>query len=461
MDSTSRSPLFSHFSETLSGLPTIRAYGQQHPFILTNADRMDNNNRFYFLIAASQRWLGTRMELMGGLIIFSTAVIASTSASSIPSGLVGLSLSYAMQVTQQMSLFLRQSVETENYMNSVERARFYTNGIAHEAASSVPDADSAPEVSGSSWPCSGKIEFEGASMRYREGLKLVMDRVSFSIAGGERVGIVGRTGAGQCMRRHGLAHRPACLVFFLFSAACRASCLIAHHSLLLLLVHSAAYPAGKSSLMVALFRIVEAAGGSIKIDGQDISALGLNALRSKLAIIPQDPVLYSGTVRSNLDPFDQYTDAQLWDVLEKSYLKATIAALDLKLQAPISEGGENMSVGERCQLCLARAMLRNAKVLIMDEATASVDMQTDAFIQNSLRKHFNCTLLTIAHRLNTICDYDRVLVLSFGRVQEYDSPANLLRDPNSAFSSMVNETGEVNAALLRNIAFKVRHSAHA
>ena len=213
--------------------------------------------------------------------------------------------------------------------------------------------------------------------------------------------------------------------------------------------------------MVALFRIVEAAGGSIKIDGQDISALGLNALRSKLAIIPQDPVLYSGTVRSNLDPFDQYTDAQLWDVLEKSYLKATIAALDLKLQAPISEGGENMSVGERCQLCLARAMLRNAKVLIMDEATASVDMQTDAFIQNSLRKHFNCTLLTIAHRLNTICDYDRVLVLSFGRVQEYDSPANLLRDPNSAFSSMVNETGEVNAALLRNIAFKVRHDAHA
>jgi hypothetical protein len=213
MDSTSRSPLFSHFSETLTGLPTIRAYGQQHPFIYTNADRMDNNNRFYFLVAASQRWLGTRMEMLGGLIIFATGVIATLSASSIPSGLVGLSLSYAMQVTQQMSLFLRQSVETENYMNSVERARFYTNGIAHEAASTVPDADSAPEVSGSSWPCSGKIEFEGASMRYREGLKLVMDRVSFSIAGGERVGIVGRTGAGQRMGRlgTGLHVASACL----------------------------------------------------------------------------------------------------------------------------------------------------------------------------------------------------------------------------------------------------------
>jgi len=212
---------------------------------------------------------------------------------------------------------------------------------------------------------------------------------------------------------------------------------------------------GKSSLMVALFRIVEAAGGAILIDGQDISELGLNALRSQLAIIPQDPVLYSGTVRSNLDPFDQYSDADLWSVLEKSYLKDTIAALDLTLLAPVSENGENFSVGQRCQLCLARAMLRNARVLIMDEATASVDMQTDAFIQNSLRKHFNCTLLTIAHRLNTICHYDRVLVLSFGRVQEYDSPANLLRDPNSALSSMVNETGEINAALLRNIAFKV------
>ena len=203
MDSTSRSPLFSHFSETLTGLPTIRAYGQQQPFIYTNADRMDNNNRFYFLVAASQRWLGTRMEMLGGLIIFATGVIATLSASSIPSGLVGLSLSYAMQVTQQMSLFLRQSVETENYMNSVERARFYTHGIAHEAAASVPEADSAPEVSGPSpWPSSGKIEFEGASMRYREGLKLVMERVSFSIAGGERVGIVGRTGAGQ-YRGHG------------------------------------------------------------------------------------------------------------------------------------------------------------------------------------------------------------------------------------------------------------------
>ena len=206
-------------------------------------------------------------------------------------------------------------------------------------------------------------------------------------------------------------------------------------------------------MMVALFRVVEASGGSIIIDGIDISTLGLDLLRSKLAIIPQDSVLFSGTIRSNLDPFDQYSDAELWNVLDKAYLKDTISALELKLLDPVADGGENFSVGQRCQICLARAMLRNARVLIMDEATASVDLETDAYIQTSLRKSFNCTLLTIAHRLNTIIDYDKVLVLSFGLIEEYDTPANLLRNPHSQLSAMVNETGEVNANLLRNIAF--------
>jgi ABC-type multidrug transport system fused ATPase/permease subunit len=196
-DSTSRSPLFAHFSETLSGLPTIRAYGQDGPFVLTNEDRMDTNNRFYFLISASQRWLGTRLESLGACILCITAIIATSSAGSLAPGMAGLSLSYAMQVTNWFSFMLRQSVESENYMNSCERAKHYTDGIVHEAVTNT-DADNAPSVaSGSGWPSRGDIRFTNTSMRYREGLKLVLDDVSFFIQGGTRVGIVGRTGAGQ------------------------------------------------------------------------------------------------------------------------------------------------------------------------------------------------------------------------------------------------------------------------
>jgi ATP-binding cassette subfamily C (CFTR/MRP) protein 1 len=206
MDSTSRSPLFAHFSETLTGLPTIRAYGQQLPFIATNAARMDENNRFYFLIAASQRWLGTRLETLGGLIIFCTAIIAASNSSSIGAGLAGLSLSYSMQVTNMLSFFLRQSVESENYMNSVERSKFYTEQIAREAPPILP-IDSKPELAHDVWPSKGHIRFENVSLRYREGLKLVLQDVNIDIRGGQRIGIVGRTGAGELRRMTRTAHR--------------------------------------------------------------------------------------------------------------------------------------------------------------------------------------------------------------------------------------------------------------
>jgi ATP-binding cassette subfamily C (CFTR/MRP) protein 1 len=257
------------------------------------------------------------------------------------------------------------------------------------------------------WPSAGAIAIRDLRMRYREGLPLVLDGVSLDIRGGEKVGVVGRTGA------------------------------------------------GKSSLMVGLFRLVEAAGGSIAIDGIDISTIGLADLRERLAIIPQDPVLYSGTVRSNLDPFGLYTDAQIWHALERAYLHKAVESLENRLDAPVSENGENLSVGQRCQICLARALLRHAKILILDEATASIDMETDKQIQDTIRADFaDCTILTIAHRLNTIVDYDRVLVLDAGKIREYDTPANLLRDPNSAFAAMCAETGAQNCENLRAIAFE-------
>ena len=212
--------------------------------------------------------------------------------------------------------------------------------------------------------------------------------------------------------------------------------------------------------MTALFRLVEPCGGHIAIDGVNISDIGLTTLRQSLAIIPQDAVLFSGTIRTNLDPFAAHSDAELWQVLESSRLKAAVSKLEMKLEAPVNEGGENFSQGERCQLAMARAMLKGAKVLVMDEATASIDLDTDAQIQGSLRESFHCTILTIAHRLITIADYDKVLVLDQGRVVEFDSPANLLRKESGAFKALVDETGETNAALLHQMAEDAEKGTH-
>ena len=205
---------------------------------------------------------------------------------------------------------------------------------------------------------------------------------------------------------------------------------------------------------------MEPSSGHIAIDGVNINDIGLTTLRQSLAIIPQDAVLFSGTIRSNLDPFGNHSDEQLWRVLERSHLKTAVSRLDMKLEAPVNEGGENFSQGERSQLCLARAMLKEAKVLVMDEATASIDLETDALIQQSLRDEFSCTILTIAHRLITIVDYDKVLVLDAGKVVEFDTPASLLRKEGGAFRALVAETGETNAALLHQMADDAEKGTH-
>merc|ERR1711976_373721 len=289
-----------------------------------------------------------------------------------------------------MNMLVRMTSEIETNMVSIERIREYQTN-PQEAPYEIPDQDPPKD-----WPAYGVVKFENYQTRYRQGLDLVLRGIDFEIMSGEKIGIVGRTGA------------------------------------------------GKSSLTLALFRIVEAAGGSITIDGQNIGFLGLGKLRSRLTIIPQDPVLFSGSMRMNLDPFNQYIDKNVWDTLEHAHLKSFVSYLPNGLHFEVSEGGANLSVGQRQLVCLARALLRKTKVLILDEATAAVDLETDDLIQATIRKEFaGSSVLTLAHRLNTIMDYDRIMVLDKGNIAEFDSPDNLLANSDSIFHSMAKDAGLV------------------
>ena len=301
----------------------------------------------------------------------------------------GLIISYSLTLTEVLNWLVRQAADLENNIVAVERIKEYSE-ITNE-----PDWTTvAPPPS--NWPAYGSIQFKQYSMRYREGLDLVLKSVDANIKGGEKIGIVGRTGS------------------------------------------------GKSSLTVALFRLVESASGSIIIDGIDISKIGLHELRTKLTIIPQDPVLFSGTLRINLDPFQHHSDEDIWNALKLAHLHEFVNSLEAGLQNEIAEGGENLSIGQRQLICLARALLRKTKVLILDEATAAIDLETDDLIQATIRSEFkDCTILTIAHRLNTIMDYDRIMVLDNGTLTEFDSPKSLVEDQNSIFHSMVTKSGLV------------------
>lgn len=388
LESVSRSPIYSHFSETVSGAQMIRAFGVQERFINESESKVDFNQVCYYPSIIANRWLAIRLEMVGNLIIFFAALFAVLNKDTVSSGLVGLSVSYALQVTQTLNWLVRMTSDVETNIVAVERIKEYGE-TPQEASWKNPDYTPPKE-----WPVQGRVEFKDYKVRYREDLELVLRGLSFSIKGGEKVGIVGRTGA------------------------------------------------GKSSLTLALFRIIEAADGQIFIDDIDIAKLGLHDLRSRLTIIPQDPVLFSGSLRINLDPFNCYTDDEVWRALEHAHLKSFIKNLPNGLLYEVSEGGENLSIGQRQLICLARALLRKTKVLILDEATASVDLETDDLIQQTIRQEFkDCTILTIAHRLNTILDSDRIIVLDNGRIVEYDSPESLLRNSSSLFSSIAKDAG--------------------
>ncbi|KAG1750701.1 ABC protein [Suillus lakei] len=388
LDSMLRSLLYAHFSETLTGLPTIRSYGEMKRFITANRYYVDLEDRALYLVVTNQSVV---------------ALLAVTDVSGINAAQIGLVLTYTLTLSILCGVVIKQMADVDNAMNGVERLVEYVDGTTipqeapHEIEARKPPAQ---------WPKHGAIEFNNVKMAYRPGLPNVLRGISVKVEGGEKIGVVGRTGA------------------------------------------------GKSSLMLALFRIVELSGGSITVDGVDISMIGLKDLRSRISIIPQDPLLFSGTIRSNLDPFSKHSDAELWDALHRSCLVDSSTTSDHSspsdgimseqtyikhhsLDSAIEREGANLSIGERSLLSLARALVKDCRIVVLDEATASVDLDTDSKIQQTIQTQFkDHTLLCIAHRLRTIISYDRILVLDAGLVAEFDTPSNLFKRKGGVFRGM-------------------------
>jgi len=433
LESVSRSPVYAQFSESLGGLTTIRAYGESDRFIEEFESRVDHNIQAWYCNKAADRWLSVRLECLGATVAGLAAFFASLTAIAggpTPEGstsnfasLAGLSLTFAISVTGILNWVVRSFAQLEAAMNACERVLYYTEEVPQEAPRTAKELEDRvakldaedPSTSSPStlavrarggkadsfskeWPDKGAITLSNLKMRYRKDTPLVLKGLSVSIAGGERVGVVGRTGS------------------------------------------------GKSSLLLTLLRLVEPAleediskyEAPLTIDGVDTLRIGLRDLRSKLGIIPQHPVLFSGTIRSNMDPFDEYTDDAIWAALDRCGLQQSVKEMPNMLAATVAEYGENLSAGMRQMLVLGRACLKKSRILLLDEATSSVDYETDREIQRTIREAFpGCTVLTIAHRINTIMDSDKILVMKDGLAAEFDSPQELLKDPNSVFSEIV------------------------
>ncbi|KAL7550680.1 hypothetical protein ACHAWF_013900 [Thalassiosira exigua] len=432
LESVSRSPVYSQFSETLGGLTTIRAFGKSDEFSSNFYSLLDSNTQTIYCNKVADRWLACRLESIAAAVVglaalFATQVVVSKGATSIQgdtssfASLAGISLSYAVTATGMMQFVVRSFAQVESAMNSVERLTHYTEKIPQEAAMTSDELEhekplfpmSAAQKAVSSagqvlhpkadWPESGAVTLKNLQMRYRSETPLVLKGLSISIKSGQRIGVVGRTGS------------------------------------------------GKSSMLLVLMRIVEPFLSDDKtekeyepplvIDGVDVMRIGLRDLRSKLGIIPQLPVLFSGTIRSNLDPFNSHSDEEIWDALEKCKMKDTVNEMSDGLLSRVAEYGENLSQGQRQLLCLGRALLKKCKILLLDEATSSVDFETDRAIQATIRQAFkDCTIITIAHRVNTILDSDKILVMDNGEVGEFDSPEELLKDKSSLFSEIVSHS---------------------
>ncbi|XP_056226970.1 ATP-binding cassette sub-family C member 4-like [Seriola aureovittata] len=400
LESTTRSPVFSHLSSSLQGLWTIRAFGAEERFQKTFDDHQDLHSEAWFLFLTTSRWFAVRLDGICSIFVTVTTFGCLLLRDQLDAGSVGLALTYSVTLMGMFQWGVRQSAEVENMMTSVERVVEYT-----ELESEAPwETQKRPPPD---WPRKGLVTFDRVNFSYSGDGPPVLHDLKATFRPKEKVGIVGRTGA------------------------------------------------GKSSLVSALFRLSEPQG-KIYVDGILTSEIGLHDLRQRMSIIPQDPVLFTGSMRKNLDPFNQHKDEELWNALQEVQLKSVVEELPGKLETVLAESGSNFSVGQRQLVCLARAILRKNRILIIDEATANVDPRTDELIQRTIRDKFReCTVLTIAHRLNTIIDSDRILVLDAGRIHAFDEPFTLLQDPDGIFYKMVQQTGKQEAAALLQAAKQV------
>jgi ABC-type multidrug transport system fused ATPase/permease subunit len=399
MASKSRSPIFQGLDEALIGVSSIRSFEQERRFAARNMERVALNLKLNFCIMCCNRWLSLRLRSLGTVPVMLVAIgMVIESRMNLGFGMValngataGIVLRYSLQLVDLMQGLLMNLTSTELNLIALERIRGFTQLSAEPALEN--DADRAL----ASWPSEGCIEFQNVTMRYRPDLPRVLNGISFTIPGGTSVGVVGRTGA------------------------------------------------GKSSLIQALFRLCPLDGGKVSIDKMDLSTLGLHAIRRRLAIIPQDPVGFTGTLRFNLDPFSERRDADLWQELSKVQMESFFKDKEEGLGFFLSAGGENLSVGQRQLVCVARAFLRGCRVLILDEATASVDFQTDELLQEVLRNEVvtnKLTTLTIAHRINTILGNDNVMVMDKGKLAEFGPTKKLAADPKSRFYTFVHAADE-------------------
>ncbi|KFK38636.1 hypothetical protein AALP_AA3G140200 [Arabis alpina] len=395
----SKSPWVHHFSETLSGITTIRSFDQEPRFRSDVMRLCDCYSRLRFHSDGAMEWLCFRLDLLSTIAFaLSLVILVSSPEGVINPSFAGLAVTYALNLNSLQSTLIWTLCDVENKMISVERMLQYTN-IPSEPPLVIESTR--PEKS---WPSIGEITIRNLQVRYGPHLPMVLHGLTCTFPGGLKTGIVGRTGC------------------------------------------------GKSTLIQTLFRIVEPTAGEIRIDGINILTIGLHDLRSRLSIIPQDPIMFEGTVRSNLDPLEEYTDDQIWEALDKCQLGDEVRKKELKLDSTVSENGQNWSVGQRQLVCLGRVLLKRSKVLVLDEATASVDTATDNLIQETLRQHFSdCTVITIAHRISSVIDSDMVLLLDEGLIKEHDSPARLLEDKSSSFSKLVAEYTSSSDSNLRTI----------
>ncbi|KAF7814158.1 ABC transporter C family member 8-like [Senna tora] len=386
INGTTKAPIMNFTAETSLGVVTLRAFNMVDRFFQQYLKLVDTDAKLFFHSNAATEWLILRIELLQNLTLFTAALLLVLLPKGFVSpGLAGLSLSYALSMTSTQIFLTRWFCNLSNFIVSVERIKQFIH-IPEEPPAVVEDRKPPP-----SWPSKGRIYLQGLEIRYRPNAPLVLKGITCTFKEGSRVGVVGRTGS------------------------------------------------GKTTLISALFRLVEPAKGDILIDGISICSMGLKDLRMKLSIIPQEPTLFKGSIRTNLDPLGLYSDEEIWMALEKCQLKATICSLPNLLDSSVSDEGENWSVGQRQLFCLGRVLLKRNKILVLDEATASIDSATDAILQRIIRQEFSeCTVITVAHRVPTVIDSDMVMVLSFGKLLEYDEPSKLM-ETNSSFSKLVAE----------------------